>query len=506
LKVDRREFLGLSSAAMVGLSLKSERAIAGSFVNESAQAGHLIRDRAGFPAPKRTEKVPVVIVGGGIAGLSAAWRMRKRGFTDFVLLEMNADAGGNARWGENEITAYPWAAHYIPVPGPKAIYVRELFEDLGVLKNGQWDERYLCFSPQEKLFLYGRWQEGIEPAVGLKAGDREEFQRLEEVFAKYRRSGDFTIPMEAGRSTRTADLDRISFADWLRQERFDSPMLQWYMNYACRDDYGAMARDTSAWAGIHYFSSREMEEKGPLTWPEGNGWITRRLLERVGENVRTNQMVHRITPRPHGVDVVAGETQFQAEMVVFAAPTFLAPYIVDNFAPLHDFVYSPWLTANLTLDRLPDSRGGEPSWDTVFLDSPTLGYVDAMHQSVRSHIDKTVWTFYWALAAGEPAQNRQLLLEKDWGYWKEAILHDLERVHADIRQCVSRIDIMRMGHAMVRPVPGSIFSRERQRLLEEQSRVIFANSDLSGISIFEEAQYHGVRAADKILQRISGRK
>ena len=454
-----------------------------------------------------TEKVPVVIVGGGIAGLSAAWRLRKRGFTDFVLLEMNDAAGGNARWGENEITAYPWAAHYVPVPGPKAIYVRELFEDFGVLQNGQWNERYLCFSPQERLFLYGRWQEGIEPAIGLKPKDREQFQRLEDLFTKYRKCGEFTIPLELGRSNRLADFDRISFSDWLRQQNIDSPLVNWYMNYACRDDYGALAKDTSAWAGIHYFSSREAEEKGPLTWPEGNGWITRRLLERVGENVRTNQMVHRITHRStRQSPSTAGDTQFQSEFVIFAAPTFLAPYLVDNFQPLHDFTYSPWLTANLTLDRLPDARGAEPAWDTVFLDSPTLGYVDATHQSIRSHIDKTVWTFYWALAEGDPAQNRRLLLEKDWAYWKEAILHDLERVHSDIRQCVSRIDIMRMGHAMVRPVPGSIFSAERQRLTKRQGRISFANSDVSGISIFEEAQYHGVKSAEELLQLIEGKR
>jgi hypothetical protein len=504
--MDRRKFLGLSSAALVGLSLKSERPIAGSFVNESFQAGHLLRDRRSFPAPKRIEKIPVVIVGGGIAGLSAAWHLRKRGFDDFVLLEMNDAAGGNARWGQNEITAYPWAAHYIPVPGPKAIYVRELFEELGVLENGKWNERYLSFSPQERLFLFGRWQEGIEPAVGLKPKDREQFERLEELFAKHRNSGEFTIPLELGRSNRSRDLDRISFSDWLGQHNIESPLVNWYMNYACRDDYGSLAKDTSAWAGIHYFCSREADEKGPLTWPEGNGWITRRLLERVGEKVRTNQMVNRVTPSPRGVVVEAGDTQFQSEFVVFAAPTFLAPYIVENFPPLRDFTYSPWLTANLTLDRLPDSRGGEPAWDTVFLDSPSLGYVDATHQSVRSHIDKTVWTFYWALADGDAAQNRRLLLEKDWAYWREAILHDLGRVHSDIRQCVSRIDIMRMGHAMIRPVPGSIFSAERSSVVQRRGRLSFANSDLSGISIFEQAQYHGVTAAQQILRSIGGGK
>jgi len=505
LKLGRRKFLETSSAALIGLSLKSEKKIQGSFVNDSFQMGHLLRDRAAFPPAKRTEKFQVVIVGGGIAGLSAAWRFRKRGFTDFVLLEMNSQPGGNARRGENEVTAYPWAAHYVPVPGPKTVYVRELFEDLGVLKNGQWEERYLAFSPQERLFLYGRWQEGVEPAVGLTPKDREQFQRLENLFSEFRKRGSFTIPLELGRSSADENLDHISFADWLREQRFDSRLLLWYMNYACRDDYGALAADTSAWAGVHYFSSREPEEKGPLTWPEGNGWITRRLLERVSENIRTGQMVHRITPTRRGVSVFASDTEYQADFLIFAAPTFLAPYLFENFPRLRDFIYSPWLTANLTLDRYPESHGAEPSWDTVFLDSPTLGYVDAMHQSLRTHVDRTVWTFYWALAEGSPAQNRQLLLEKDWAYWKEAILNDLERVHRDIRQCVSHIDIMRMGHAMIRPVVGSIFSEERRRIMRFHDRVFFGNSDLSAISIFEEAQYHGVEAAQEVLARLNGR-
>ena len=504
MRLGRRKFLESGSAALVGLSLKSEKRIEGSFVNDSFQMGHLLRDRVAFPPSKRTEKFPVVIVGGGIAGLSAAWRLRKRGFTDFVLLEMNSQPGGNARWGENEFTAYPWAAHYVPVPGPKAVYVRELFEDLGVFKNGQWEERYLAFSPQERLFLYGRWQDGIEPAVGVTQKDREQFQRLENIFTEFRKRGSFTVPLELGGSSADENLDHISFADWLRELGFDSRLLLWYMNYACRDDYGALAADTSAWAGIHYFSSREPEEKGPLTWPEGNGWITRRLLERVGQNIRASQTVYRIIPTHRGVSVFSGDTEYQAQFLIFAAPTFLAPYLFESFPRLHDFIYSPWLTANLTLEHYPESRGAEPSWDTVFFDSPTLGYVDAMHQSLRTYVDRTVWTFYWALAEGSPSQNRQLLLEKDWAYWKEAILSDLERVHRDIRQWVSRIDLMRMGHAMIRPAVGSIFSEERRFVRRFHDRVFFANSDLSAISIFEEAQFHGVEAAQKVLAQLKG--
>jgi len=500
LKTSRREFLALSSAALVGLSVKSDRQIEGAFVNDSFALGHMLRDRAPFPKAVRVEKHPVVIVGGGIAGLSAAWRLNKRRFTDFVLLEMNEQAGGNSRWGENEITAYPWGAHYVPVPGTKAVYVRELFEELGVLKNGEWEERYLCFTPKERLFLHGRWQEGIEPALGLTPEDRRQFRHLEQLIGEFRASGEFTIPMEQGLTSKYASLDQISFSDWLHQQGLNSTVLTWYMNYCCRDDFGALAVDTSAWAGVHYFAAREAEDKGPITWPEGNGWIVRRLLERVGKYIRTAQAVHRITPRGNKLSVFAGETEYQAEAVIFAAPTFLAPYLIEGFTPLHDFEYSPWLTANITLERIPERHNQEPTWDNVVMNSPTLGYVDAMHQSLRTNIERTVWTFYWALAEGTPSQNRYLLLNKDWQYWKEAILSDLERVHPDIRSCVSRIDLMRMGHAMVRPKTGAIFSAERRKLAHLHGHILFANSDLSGFSIFEEAQYRGVRAAEKTLE------
>jgi hypothetical protein len=214
-------------------------------------------------------------------------------------------------------------------------------------------------------------------------------------------------------------------------------------------------------------------------------------------------MVRRISQRGKHFSVLAGDSEYQSEFVIFAAPTFLAPYLVEGMPPLHDFEYSPWLTANLTLEHLPDSNPSDPSWDNVFMESPTLGYVDATHQSLRSHIDRTVWTFYWALANGSPAENRQLLLDQDWNYWKEAILHDLERVHRDIRQCVSRIDVMRLGHAMARPKVGAIFSAERRNLARSQGRLLYANSDLSGFSIFEEAQHRGVTAADKVLGQVA---
>jgi len=142
----------------------------------------------------------------------------------------------------------------------------------------------------------------------------------------------------------------------------------------------------------------------------------------------------------------------------------------------------------------------------VIFDSPALGYVVATHMSLSSHIERSVWTFYWSLADGSPSDNRRLLLEKDWNYWREAILRDLERAHPDIRQCVSRIDILRLGHAMARPVVGFLGSPDRVRLAKTSGNLLFANSDVSGFSIFEEAQYRGVKAAERALDGLDSRE
>ena len=58
---------------------------------------------------------------------------------------------------------------------------------------------------------------------------------------------------------------------------------------------------------------------------------------------------------------------------------------------------------------------------------------------------------------------------------------------------------MRWGHAMIRPRPGFVWGAARRRLLNTRDRVLFANSDLSGCSIFEEANYRGVLAAERVL-------
>ena len=48
----------------------------------------------------------------------------------------------------------------------------------------------------------------------------------------------------------------VSIAEWMNQRGLTSPRLRWWVEYACRDDYGMTLEQTSAWAGLFYFCSR----------------------------------------------------------------------------------------------------------------------------------------------------------------------------------------------------------------------------------------------------------
>jgi len=56
---------------------------------------------------------------------------------------------------------------------------------------------------------------------------------------------------------------------------------------------------------------------------------------------------------------------------------------------------------------------------------------------------------------------------------------------------------------MIRPVLGFIWGKSRQQMLQPGNRIVFAHSDMSGISIFEEAYTRGVQAAEDLLRQIN---
>lgn len=531
---DRRSFLGASAALLLAAcGEKGEAPLPpGELLSTQHALGHRLRD-GGLPAPKEKRSARVVIVGAGIGGLSAAWRLRRAGFEDFTLLELEHRPGGNARWGENEVSAYPWGAHYIPVPSVESRATRLLLAELGVLEGNaeaatpRYAERALVQAPQERHYRNGSWSEGIVPLEGRSAAEADDWHRFQVLVRRYQalrgRDGKraFAIPLDhSSRDAELLALDRMPMDAWLRAQQLTSETVHWVVNYGCRDDYGCDYRNTSAWAGLHYFCCRggrsETDHDAVLTWPEGNGWVVRRLMERYAFSITPDAMVFRVEEDAKGVTLavfLATEqraVEIRAERVIWAAPFGLAAAVFADrelAGALRTYDYAPWITANLTLAEPPLVGHGAPlSWDNVICDSPSLGYVVATHQSLASHPGPTVLTWYMPLTTEAPLQGRKRLLSTLRDAWASAALREISRPHPEIRELTRRIDIFANGHAMVLPRPGVIWGDARKRITGHRGRVHFAHADASGLSLFEEANDRGVMAAESVLAAMGSKQ
>lgn len=513
----------------------------------SREIGHKMRDHFGIAdmigkADRAgvSRSYSIVIVGAGMAGLSAGWALLKRGVTDFCILELEDHAGGNSASGKNNVSAYPWGAHYVPLANSESVLVRELFKDLGIIVSGEYDEKpfynelFICHDPQERLFKDGQFQEGLMPKRGLQKEDAEQIKAFQDMVhaLKEKKGSDgkpvFAIPLDFSSVDKDfRDWDKISFAQWLKDKGFDSRPLLWYLNYCCRDDYGATCENVSAWAGLHYFAGRRgratnAEENAVVTWPEGNGYLVNKLKEILKEKILTERGVMAIKSsqaksgnakssdagskdklRIYCFDKTsaAGASLISADKILYCAPRFLAPYIVEGYRLDQDEkpTYAPWLVANITVTKLLKARGLGTAWDNVCYNSDSLGYVVATHQNVTTRATSSVITYYYPLSSLDPVVARRELTTRSINYWKNLIIKDLSKMHPDIESTIVSMDLWPWGHGMVSPRTGYIW-QNRTKLPGKHGRVYFAHSDMSGISNFEEAQYQGVTAVENLLK------
>ncbi|WP_236580560.1 FAD-dependent oxidoreductase [Rubrivivax sp. A210] len=515
----RQALLATAALALAGCA-RPGPPLQGGWVGSDPARGHGLR---AVPRDKLAtgpvQRAAALVVGAGVAGLAAARALMQAGVDDIRVFELEDQAGGNSRGHVVDGIACPLGAHYLPLPGPQAHEVADWLHEIGLLHTvaGRTvaDERHLCHSPQERLFIDGAWHEGLLPPAASGSATRAEYQRFAAAVARAQREAGFAIPSRRAPWTDAhRRLDAQTFAQWLDGLGLRDERLRWYLDYACRDDYGAPAAEVSAWAGLHYFGSRhgfhapgaeDGEREAVLTWPEGNAWLVRHLAAPLGERLLAARSARRVSVGRHGVELTVwnegrgtAET-WAAPAVILAVPMHVAARIVDAPPPALVvaaalITHAPWLVAHLRLDAplLDRGVGASAAWDNVYYGGASLGYVDAGHQRMDPTPRPTVLSAYWALAAAQ----RAALAAPDWRPWAQQVIAELLPLHPDLPQRLQRLDLARHGHAMAVPRPGVRGHAALVALADAgpATRLHFAHADLSGYSVFEEAFGHGHRA------------
>ncbi len=230
MKFTRREilsaFLGLPFALSACKSSSENSPFPeGEIVGANVNVGHILRENRSSEVPVNNwENVKVAIIGGGAAGLSAAWKFTKNNFNDFVLLELENKIGGTAQSGTSNIVSYPWGAHYLPVPFQENAELISLLDEMNLTegRNPSGEilvkEQFLCREPEERIFYKGRWYEGLYLSVGASDEDKRqyaEFQKQIDFWVNWRDAKGnraFTLPIaNCSTDAEVLSLDKISF-------------------------------------------------------------------------------------------------------------------------------------------------------------------------------------------------------------------------------------------------------------------------------------------------------
>ena len=534
MKINRRQFLGYTASVA---AFASASWLGHLYLNPSINVhinhiglplGHLLRDNQLLNTPPKARYTcQTLVLGSGAAGLSAIWHLVKQGKRDILLIEGFERNGNNAAYHTSQLSA-PTGAHYLALPSKESEYVREMLVDLKILQtDGQYHETDLVHAPEERLWYRNHWQEHLIPQHNYDT--YRFFNLIQQLKNAYGSDGKklFAIPIAlSSQDPLWRQLDTLTFAQWLRQENYHSTELLWYLDYCCRDDYGQGIAQVSAFAGLHYFAARGNTQDTVLTWQNG--------LEHLSEGLRQYAEIQNLTHLPlashwkfnqpcswnasalkiheteTGVEVILrhnehGETVLvEAQNVICAMPLMIAAYVVQNAAQygLSKLEYAPWLVSNFVLNAFPkEAENSELAWDNVIYGSQSLGYVVASHQLIRvAKPEKTIFTAYTALNHDKPQAIRQWLLQAT----QQELLHyaaqDLLTVYGkNFWRYVAHVDMSVRGHAMSVPKVGYLTDNKLLKLRQHHSRLLFAHSDLSSYSVFEEAVYWGVEAAKKVL-------
>jgi protoporphyrinogen/coproporphyrinogen III oxidase len=453
--------------------------------------------------PDRVRKFDceVVVVGGGIAGLSAAWRLRER---DMLLLEAAPAVGGRIR---SEPRGSYWlnlGPHVLP---PPTTNLGRLLDELGL-------ETALIPGTATAAFVNGKLVAGGRPetfpfrlrlplAARLslaKAGIKIRSAVREYLDLAVRQHGETPA---AVRQRLLAYRDETTFAEFLGTLHPDVEGLL----RAAINRVSAEPEELAAGAGVGQFAATFNGDNNLYhrNLPGGTGVLVERLASRL---VGSIMAATRVTSVRNAADAVvikatAGneeELEVRARVAIVATPAFVSLDIIDQLpadlrAALGQIRYGPYVVAGL----LTREQTAMP-WDRVYAlvvarKSFNMFFNTAsLLRAASQRLPGGSVTVYGAAGRG-----KDLL-----GLPDEAVVSrfatDLNSVFPQLRNLIEEVVIQRWPNGIPFAAPGR---GAHQACLETPvGRVILAGDYLGERGGLDTAATSGIEAAENALKML----
>ena len=499
--MDRRDFFKLSSLVLLAPLLGNcGRLTKNNFpieVKSNRSFGHQIFSQlqnAGTSAPIKTN---YLVVGGGIAGLAAAVKLKKE---DFYLLELDNQIGGSSSAGEFDHLKFAQGAHYeLSYPSNYGEEVLSFLNQLEIVYHDrltdQWkfkDKQYLIDKSSESLCKEG----ALERTQLLPQGTAS--NQFMDLLLPY--DGQMVMP------TRLIDpslreLDKQSFYNFLNTKINLTSELAWAIDYQLKDDYGAGSNTVSALAGIHYYMCRPYHKKEVELFspPQGNFYFADKMLAQLPkERIKTGHLVYNITEEKKGfrVKVLDLTKQLTLEVfcnkIIYAGQKHSLKHVFPKYQSLfQDNTYAPWVVVNIITKNFYTPQC---YWQNELItnkENNFMGFVDSKSQAI-TNTNYRVFTAYFCY----PYQNRKLLLELEQE--PTALVNNVINTISDflnenIKEKVVKACVNVMGHAM--PIPKANYLFPDQLPTLSTQNMAFAGVDTGRLPLLFEALDSGIVAS-----------
>lgn len=424
---------------------------------------HSIREGHHFARPDVTQKAAVIIIGGGVAGLSAAYFLRGE---DFLLLEKEDHFGGNAYQEEYEGQPYATGSAFawkddegdqlsrelglklLPVDNPDATIV-----------NGTW--------------VSDIWGSGIEKLPFPKEV-RDSFRKFRDDIRKI------------NVRERLMELDAEPFSKYTAG--YAPEIAQWWDGFG-PSNWGAVTAESSALLGVWGMHDLGENEKDPrVILPGGLGCITHKLVEvlqlKYKERMLSNATVVAIVPDKNEVRVtymLCGRlVTVAAKSVVMCAPKMIASRLITALPPeqlqaMRRMRYAPYPVVNLIFEKPVYNRAYD-TWcpGSVFTDMIVADWTVRNEPGYRQK--NNILTFYTAL---HEEQRATLLTEEGCKQLAAHVLADFQKLLPEFNQNPIEVHVYSRGHPMYMAVPGQ-YTRNRIIAAHPLDRIYFGNADSGG--------------------------